>query len=283
MPEVEINGALIAYEVIGSGRPIVLTPGGRFGMDVPGLRPLAERLAADLQVVLWDRPNTGRSDFKFTGDSESQMCADDLAKLLDTLDLGPVILAGGSAGSRISVLTAIRHPEAVSKLAVWMMSGGTFGTMFLAMNYLLPHIAAAWASGMEAVVEVKDIKERIDAEPRLRQQILDLDRDEFLARLNMWLEAYVPRPENPLPGVPASDVAKVTVPMIIFRNGDGDPYHPAEVSYAVHEAVASSEIVEPPWGRDSWFQTKQRQLAGKGNLFDDWVLLAAPILKFAAS
>ena len=171
----------------------------------------------------------------------------------------------------------------VSKLAVWMMSGGTFGTMFLAMNYLLPHIAAAWASGMEAVTELKDIKERIDAEPRLRQQILDLDRGEFLKQLNTWLEAYVPRPENVLPGVPASDLARVTAPTIIFRNGDGDPYHPAEVSYAVHDAIVSSQLVEPPWGRDSWFQTKQRQLAGQGNLFDDWVLLAEPLARFAAA
>lgn len=282
MPELPINGGTIAYEVMGSGQPIVLTPGGRFGMDVPGLRPLADRLARHMQVVLWDRPNTGRSDFKFTGVSESLMCADDLAELVRTLELCPVVLAGGSAGSRVSILTAIHHPEVVSKLAVWMMSGGTFGTMFLAMNYLLPHIAAAWASGMEAVTELKDIKERIDAEPRLRQQILDLDRDEFRARLSTWLEAYVPRPENALPGVPAADVAKVTVPTVIFRNGDGDPYHPAEVSSAVHAAIASSELVEPPWGRDSWFQTKQRQLAGKGNLFDDWVLLAEPILEFAA-
>jgi 2-hydroxy-6-oxonona-2,4-dienedioate hydrolase len=282
MPELRINGGTIVYEVMGAGQPIVLTPGGRFGMDVPGLRPLADRLAEHMQVVLWDRPNTGRSDFKFTGVSESQMCADDLAALLHLLDLGPAVLAGGSAGSRVSILTAIHHPEVVSKLAVWMMSGGTFGTMFLAMNYLLPHIAAAWASGMTAVAEVKDIKERIDAEPRLRRQIVDLDRDEFLQRLNTWLEAYVPRPENPLPGVPASDIATLTLPTMIFRNGDGDPYHPAEVSYAVHEAVASSEIVEPPWARDSWFQTKQRQLAGKGDLFDDWVMLAEPILMFAA-
>ena len=44
---VEINGGRVVYELLGpeSGTPIVLTPGGRFGKDVPGLRPLAERLA----------------------------------------------------------------------------------------------------------------------------------------------------------------------------------------------------------------------------------------------
>jgi hypothetical protein len=40
-----------------------------------------------------------------------------------------------------------------------MMSGGTFGRMFLAMKYVA--LAAAWVSGMAAVTEVKDVKERI--------------------------------------------------------------------------------------------------------------------------
>lgn len=40
---VGIRGGQIVYELLGppTGQPIVLTPGGRFGKDVPGLRPLA--------------------------------------------------------------------------------------------------------------------------------------------------------------------------------------------------------------------------------------------------
>jgi hypothetical protein len=89
MPERQISGGTIAYELMGSGQPVVLRPAGRSGQDVPGLRPLAERLARHILVVPWDRPNTGRCDFKFTGTPESLMCADDLAELLRTLELGP--------------------------------------------------------------------------------------------------------------------------------------------------------------------------------------------------
>src|SRR3974377_1824424 len=89
MPSIEVNGGEIAYEILGDGPPIVLTPGGRFSMNVPGLRPLAEALAPRMKVLLWDRPNSGASDVKFTGDTESNMHADDLAELLRPLDMRP--------------------------------------------------------------------------------------------------------------------------------------------------------------------------------------------------
>jgi 2-hydroxy-6-oxonona-2,4-dienedioate hydrolase len=41
----EINGGNVVYEILGkSGDLIALTPGGRFSMEIPGLRPLAEAL-----------------------------------------------------------------------------------------------------------------------------------------------------------------------------------------------------------------------------------------------
>ena len=78
-----IDGTTIAYELIGEGQPFVLTPGGRFSMDAPGIRELALELAGhQKQVLIWDRPNTGASDVCFRGGSESEMQADVLAGLL---------------------------------------------------------------------------------------------------------------------------------------------------------------------------------------------------------
>ena len=62
MATIEIDGTTIAYEVIGDGPPWVVTPGGRFSKETPGVRELAQALAADGQkVLIWDRPNTGAS------------------------------------------------------------------------------------------------------------------------------------------------------------------------------------------------------------------------------
>ena len=46
MPSLMVNGGNVVYEILGSsGDFIVPTPGGRFGKDIPGLRPLAQALA----------------------------------------------------------------------------------------------------------------------------------------------------------------------------------------------------------------------------------------------
>jgi pimeloyl-ACP methyl ester carboxylesterase len=283
MPSVSVNGSTIVYEVMGDGPPLILTPGGRFGKDVEGLRPLAEALAPSTTVVLWDRPNTGASELKFKGESESQMAADDLAGLLKELDLGPTIVAGGSAGSRVSLIAAIRHPEVVDKLVLWSLSGGRFGTMFLAMQYLLPHIAEAWLGGMEPVTKLPDMKESIRANPANEGILLGQDRQAFIDTLTQWLSAYIPRDDQPVPGVDADDVRTVAAPTLVFRNGDGDIYHPAETSIAVHELIPGAVLAEPPWGRDGWFKTKQRVAAGEGGFFSNWQLLAPAILDFALS
>lgn len=280
MPEVLVNGSHIVYEVIGEGQPIILTPGGRFGMDVPGLRPLGERLAEHMQVILWDRPNTGASDFKFEGRSESEMAADDLAGLLRALDVGPAIVAGGSAGSRVSLIAAIRHPDIVAKLIMWMASGGDFGTMFLAMQYILPFVAEAWLGGMKSVAAMAQLQENIEANPRNREILMRMDPGAFVAVLTGWLDAYVPKPSRPVPGVEESAIRTLSVPTLVFRNGDGDIYHPADVTLRLHALIDGSVLAEPPWPRDEWFQTKVRAAAGKGNFFDDWHLLAEPIMEF---
>ena len=84
VPRATVDGLSIAYDVIGDGRPWVITPGGRFSKDDPGIRELAQALAEHgNRVLIWDRPNCGESDVCFAGSSESQMQADTLAGLLD--------------------------------------------------------------------------------------------------------------------------------------------------------------------------------------------------------
>src|SRR3954468_24933740 len=97
-----INGIGIEYELLGdAGAPVVaLTPGGRYSKDEPGVPELGRELAAGgKRVLLWDRPNCGLSDVSLEGETESTMHADIFAQLLRELDLGPIALAGGSAGS----------------------------------------------------------------------------------------------------------------------------------------------------------------------------------------
>jgi 2-hydroxy-6-oxonona-2,4-dienedioate hydrolase len=280
----EIHGGQVVYELLGppDGQPIVLTPGGRFSKDVPGLRPLAQALAAGgLRVLLWDRPNTGASDVQFYGRSESHMRADTLAELLGRLDLAPAVIAGGSGGARDSLLTVIRHPEVASKAIAWSIVGGVFSTLNLAGVYVLPNINTARMLGMEGVVALPEWQGLIEANPDNKDRLLSMDSGEFVTVMLRWLNAFVPKPGQTIPGVEDEEFANIQAPTMIIRGGENDLDHPKRTSMEVHCLVKDSILVEPPWPEDAWEQAVLASARGTGNIFDPWVHAAPLILDFA--
>jgi pimeloyl-ACP methyl ester carboxylesterase len=199
---IEINGGNVVYEILGKeGDFIVLTPGGRFSKDIPGLRPLAQALVkGGYRVVLWDRPNCGKSDVQFYGQSESHMRAETLRQLITQLDIGPCIIAGGSGGARDSILTTMLYPEIVRKLVVWNIVGGLYGTFVLGSHYVVPTLLAFRGNRMEAVIGIREWRERIAENPANKQRFLDFDADRFLRVMLRWLNAYMPKPGQTIPG-----------------------------------------------------------------------------------
>src|SRR3984957_4243544 len=135
--EIEINGGIVVYEFIGpedgEGVGGVVTRGGRFSKDYGGVHELANALAeGGKRVLLWDRPNCGRSDIQLYGKSESHMRAETLGTLLKTLGIDQVVSAGGSGGARDSIIFTLMWPQLVKRLALWHIVGGTYSSMVLA-------------------------------------------------------------------------------------------------------------------------------------------------------
>lgn len=281
MATATVDGRTIGYDVIGEGRPWVLTPGGRFARDYPGVRELAEALAAaGNQVVVWDRPNTGESDVCFEGASESDVQADALAGLVRHLGLGPVVIAGGSGGSRVSLLAASRHPDVAAALAVWWISGGVLGLIGLGYHYCSESIRAAWNGGMEAVVELPEWQEVLERNPGNRQRFLALDPQAFIATMERWMLVYCPCGDEVVPGLTSEAAAALRVPTLVFRSGASDLNHPRATSEAVAAALPDARLVEPPWGDREWLERQAARAQG-GSLFERWPLLAPPLLAWA--
>jgi pimeloyl-ACP methyl ester carboxylesterase len=284
MPTETIGGNQIAYEVIGDrGDPWIITPGGRFPKDTPGVRELAQAIAADgYRVVIWDRPNTGDSSVCFGGPTESDMQADALAGLLRKLDLGPATIVGGSGGARVSLLAAVNHPDVASKLAVLWITGGVCGLMSLGVVYCAPSIRAAWRAGMQAVADLPDWAEAIERNPANRDRILGLDRDEFIATMERWMRAYYPTEESTVPGIADDRLRALCTPTLIFRSGAMDPEHTRATTERVHDLIPDSKLVEPPWGDNEWNERCDAFQAGEDpGLFRRWPLLAPTLLDFA--
>jgi pimeloyl-ACP methyl ester carboxylesterase len=275
-----VDGVSLDYEIIGdAGRPWVITPGGRFSKDSPGVRELAEALAAGgNRVLIWDRPNCGASDVCFTGPSESAMQADALAALLTHLDLAPAVIAGGSGGARVSILTAARHREVAAGLAVWWISGGVFGLMSLGTHYCGESLRAAWTEGMDAVAALPEWAEVIERNPANRRRFLDQDPKEFVATFERWMLAYCPCGDEAVPGLAAEDARRLDVPALVFRSGESDAYHTRATSEHVAELLPNARLVEPPWGDREWIE---RQGAREEGLFARWPRLAPTLMDWA--
>jgi pimeloyl-ACP methyl ester carboxylesterase len=276
-----LDGIEIAYEVVGEGRPWVLTPGGRFTKDDIGLRAMAQALAdTGRQVLTWDRPNCGASSVVFRGPSESEVQAEALGALLRHLDLGPTVIAGGSGGARVSLLTAARHPDVTAGLAMWWISGGVPGLLQLANYYCMPSIDAAWHGGMEAVVALDQWQETLAANPANRERLLATDRIEFLAVMDRWALAYCPCDDSLVPGLDAADIARLEVPILVFRSGASDMSHTRATSEALAAGLPGAHLVEPPWGDDEWNE-RRAAVATAGSLFVRWPLLVPQLVEWA--
>jgi len=285
MARIEVGGLELDYELIGpdDGQPLVLTPGGRYPRDTAGVPELG-RIFADngYRVLLWDRPGCGASDIAFTAPTESVMNAEACVGLVKALGLKNIVLVGGSAGSRISLMAGIRMPENVEKIAVWWLSGGAIGLAGLAWFYCGDQVAAASKGGMEAVVELPSWADQIARNPRIRDILLRQDPDEFIAVMQKWAAAFNYRDDTPMPGIGADDFAKLTMPVLVFRSGKSDMAHTRRTSEWVHELLPNSTMQEPPWGDQEWnyVSTFPNDVTARRGRFERWPLIAPDVLKF---
>jgi 2-hydroxy-6-oxonona-2,4-dienedioate hydrolase len=287
--EIEVNGGVVVYELVGpeDGEVVVLTPGGRFSKDYGGVHELAYALAdGGKRVLLWDRPNCGRSDIQLYGLSESHMRAETLGTMVKALGIEKVVAAGGSGGARDSIIFTLMYPELVTRLAVWHIVGGVYSEMSLAGVYIMNELRTVRAAGIEGVMQMKGSagswSDLVTVNPRNKDRLLSIGAEEFERVMWRWLNAFVPKPNEPLPGVSNWEFGNIKVPTLIVRGGVNDIDHPKRTSLEVYSLIKGARLVEPPWPEDAWEQAAKNSAAGTGALFDPWVDAAPVLLDFMA-
>ncbi|MDP8994101.1 MAG: alpha/beta fold hydrolase [Pseudomonadota bacterium] len=118
-----VPGGEIAYNVAGSGPPLVLLHAGR--LDNSMWDPVIPRLTAHHRVVRWDARGHGHSSAPGGPGADT---ADDLRRLLDSLGIHRTAIAGISMGSGTAAHFTIRHPERVERLILMSTSAPPPGT-----------------------------------------------------------------------------------------------------------------------------------------------------------
>jgi pimeloyl-ACP methyl ester carboxylesterase len=256
MPATAIDGSSITYELLGSGLPLVLTPGGRNSIEIA--RGLVEQLALHFRVLVWDRANIGSSDVSFNGARDLDLWSDQLAGLLRRLDLAPAFLCGPSAGSRVSYTTALRYPEVVRGMYLWLVSGGPIGER-LGWNYYGQYVELAEQGGMQAVINEPYWAERIELNPANRGRLLALDPHEFAAIMRRWQNGI--RVDDPVFGATEDDLRRISVPTLILAPPSSDSGHPPAASEKAAGLIPGAELVQSARFEAEWPPLQEQALA----------------------
>ncbi len=106
--QIRVNGVTLHTHAAGAGDPLILVHGSL--ADHTSWHQVAPELAASFYVVVYDRRGHSRSQ---RTDGPRSVHEDDLAALIEALDLAPAHLAGNSYGASIALAVASRRPELV--------------------------------------------------------------------------------------------------------------------------------------------------------------------------
>lgn len=104
----------VAVSEVGTGDPVLLVHG--IGEDHRGWRRALPDLMLERRVILYDLRGHGASTLGDGAETLSQF-SDDLAGLLDALEIDRLPVVGFSMGGLIGARAAIDHPDRVSALA----------------------------------------------------------------------------------------------------------------------------------------------------------------------
>jgi len=109
----------IGYSLLGdaaSSRRVALVHS--LAMDREFWRPVAERLASDCAVLIYDCRGHGRSS-KSKGPYTTALFADDLADLMDRIGWDRAVIAGASMGGTVSITFGQNYPQRTAGLGLF--------------------------------------------------------------------------------------------------------------------------------------------------------------------
>jgi pimeloyl-ACP methyl ester carboxylesterase len=241
MPQIQIRGAHINYEILGDKGPwVTLSPGGRRPLE--GVKHLAERVAAHgYRVLIHDRRNCGASDVVLEGsEAEYEIWAEDLYTLLQHFKATPAFVGGGSSGCRMSLLLALRHPEAVRGLLLWRVTGGEFAAKRLSNQYYFQFIEAAKKGGMAAVCDSEHFRERIAQRPANRDAILRTGVNRFIASFEQWAQGFLQDAGKPVIGATAAQLQSIKIPTLVVPGNDRT--HGRAIGERAQKLIPGSEL-----------------------------------------
>jgi 3-oxoadipate enol-lactonase len=226
-----INGADIGYDDIGTGQPVLFIhafPLNRT-MWAPQVSALVERcrcVAADLR---------GFGDSTLGGEASIATYADDLASLLDHLQIEQAVVVGCSMGGYVALAMWRQHPNRVRGLVLSDTKSPADSDEIRARRKTLIATANEEGSLGVANVQIPSLvgKTTREKQPDTYDAVHRMMAQAKPAAIVGAIEAMMTRPDS-TPMLPT-----ITVPTLIVV-GDEDVPTPVKESRAMHSAIPGS-------------------------------------------
>jgi pimeloyl-ACP methyl ester carboxylesterase len=225
--------------------------------------------ASGYRVLLHDRRNCGASDVAFDSSaSEHEVWADDLYELGKQVGALPMVVGGSSAGARLAILYAIRHPDGLRGLLLWRVTGGQEAVDKLSENYYGQYIRLAREGGMKAVAESEHFAECIAARPSNRERLLSTDVESFIAVMQTWREHFLASAKLPIVGATEAQLRAIEAPACIAAGND--VIHTPATARKAASLIPHSELHDDvvarrsdadllqEWDRQEWREAEPR-------------------------
>jgi pimeloyl-ACP methyl ester carboxylesterase len=230
------GGASLLVARTGDGPAIVFVAG--LGDDHTLFDPLIERLSDGFACVAFDNRGTGASSALPEG-SDIATLADDAHRLLERLELGPVVAVGCSMGGAVVQEWALRHPADITALVLI----STWARPRRHMLALLDHWTRLHAAGeigrlIESVALFSLSPGAWDDDPQLAGALVSVEA----VAPGFIVQQHACRRHDT-----SSRLAEIRAPTLILA-GAHDLLVSPDNSLELHQGIAGSRLANLPTG-----------------------------------
>jgi pimeloyl-ACP methyl ester carboxylesterase len=238
MPEVEVNGLTISYDVQGEGEPLLLIP--YLSADHASYAFQLPAYTEHFRCIALDLPGSGESD-KPPGPYSTEGYADQVAAFLGAVGVERAHVAGVSLGAAVAMHLAGRHPGRVRSLSLhsaWDTTDSYLRTVVELWRTLAPSRSTVADVVIEAIFPLCFTPEMYVNRPEFLATLVDFVR----GRPAQPLEAFLAQTEAAL-AHDASDVLREIAAPTLITFGARDLVCSTRFAEPLTSAIGGSELV----------------------------------------
>lgn len=240
MPMIQSSDAEIYYEVEGSGSPVMMIAGLAGTGATWGVQRAL--FAKRHTVIVPDHRGTGKSTHTPSNMTISQHAAD-FARIIETLDAGPVHCIGSSTGGAITQALALDHPHLVKTATIassWARVDPFFRRQFEARATMVQGAGIRAATEMGALF-LFDPRFQMTHDAAVRDWVDMATKNASIPQI------AVARMQMILAHDRLDDLSRITCPTLVIV-GDADFCTPPHLSEQMAAAIPGAELAKLPGG-----------------------------------